>query len=220
MIPKNRGNKTKLLILLLSLSLVFVVAKPMLPKAEGQATYHENNSAISSYILLEKVNDEVEKKIKEKEKRKMLEIIKQKETKIAAEKQERNKQKLGSRGSSELSASERNILEKIVMAEAGGEPYKGQVAVANVVMNRVESPKFGNSVSDVVYAPGQFTPAKRLHNYTPSDSVKCAVSNALNGEMVVSTDVMYFINPDHATDFTIPQTKTFVARIGSHCFYR
>ena len=57
-------------------------------------------------------------------------------------------------------ASDVAILAAIVQLEAGGEPYEGKLAVASVIMNRVRSPRFPNTVRDVVYAPGQFTPVR------------------------------------------------------------
>ena len=56
------------------------------------------------------------------------------------------------------SEEDREILNKIVMAEAGDQDMKGQIMVANVILNRVRSSKFPNSVAGVVFAPGQFTP--------------------------------------------------------------
>lgn len=121
-----------------------------------------------------------------------------------------------------LDAHSLNILEKIVMAEAGGEPYEGQVAVANVVINRVRSKNYPNSVEGVVFQKGQFTPAVRgtIWNFSPSSSVKKAVSEALNGRKVVGDGVCFFLNPKIATDMTIPRTKTKVATIGNHAFYK
>lgn len=58
------------------------------------------------------------------------------------------------------SASDTQLLAAIIQCEAGGEPYAGQLAVGAVVMNRVKSGSFPNSISDVIYQSGQFTPAR------------------------------------------------------------
>lgn len=132
-----------------------------------------------------------------------------------------NTASLPSRGGYNISPSERKWLEKIVMAEAGGEPYEGQLAVANVVLNRVKA-RFGRNVYEVIFQEGQFTPAMngKIYSVVPSESVKRAVEAALRGERAVGEDVLYFVNPDIAQDLTIPKTKTFVKRIGNHCFYK
>lgn len=57
------------------------------------------------------------------------------------------------------SADELTILAALIQCEAGGEPYEGQVAVGSVVMNRVRSAAYPNTITDVIYASGQFTPA-------------------------------------------------------------
>lgn len=56
-------------------------------------------------------------------------------------------------------ADEATVLAALIQCEAGGESYEGQVAVGSVVMNRVRSSRFPNTIKEVVYAPGQFTPA-------------------------------------------------------------
>ena len=50
------------------------------------------------------------------------------------------------------------MLAAIIECEAGNQPYEGKLAVGSVVINRVNSPRFANSISGVLYAPGQFTP--------------------------------------------------------------
>lgn len=120
-----------------------------------------------------------------------------------------------------ISATERMWLERIVMAEAGGEPYEGQIAVANVVLNRVKA-GFGKNIYEVIFQKGQFTPVTNgsIYKVIPSASVKKAVSAALNGVKVVSDDVLYFYNPSIATNFWISETRTFVKKIGNHYFYK
>lgn len=75
-----------------------------------------------------------------------------------------------------------NLLSKLVYSEARGEPYKGQVAVAAVVLNRVASPSFPNSISGVIYQSGSFDAvADGQINLTPDSNAKKAAQDALNG---------------------------------------
>lgn len=79
-----------------------------------------------------------------------------------------------------VSSYDRELLAKLVHAEAGGEPMSGKIAVVDVVLNRVDSPEFPNNVHDVIYQPGQFTPVQngRINN-TPNAADYQAVNQAL-----------------------------------------
>ena len=85
------------------------------------------------------------------------------------------------------SASDTQLLAAIIECEAGGEPYAGQLAVGAVVMNRVKSGSFPNSISGVVYQSGQFTPASSgklarvLNSGKISSSCYQAAAEALAG---------------------------------------
>ena len=72
------------------------------------------------------------------------------------------------------SASELNILAALVQCEAGGESYEGQLAVASVVMNRVRCGAYPNTITDVIYASGQFSPANstKMSNLALSGNIK------------------------------------------------
>lgn len=75
-----------------------------------------------------------------------------------------------------------NLLSKVVYSEARGEPYKGQVAVAAVVLNRVANSSFPNSISGVVYQSGAFDAvADGQINLNPDSTAKKAAQDALNG---------------------------------------
>lgn len=89
---------------------------------------------------------------------------------------------------------ERELLERLVECEAGAESLTGKIAVANVVLNRVKSEKFPNSISNVIYQKNQFEPAITgiLNNKIPSAESKEAVKRALIGEKVVGSDILYF----------------------------
>ncbi len=95
------------------------------------------------------------------------------------------------------SASELNILAALVQCEAGGESYEGQLAVASVVMNRVRSGAYPNTVTDVIYASGQFSPANstKMSNLALTGNIKAsclqAAQEAINGNCNVG-DAMHF----------------------------
>ena len=110
-----------------------------------------------------------------------------------------------------------NLLAKAVYAEARGEPYKGQVAIAAVVLNRVASPNFPNTVSGVIYQSGAFTAVSDGQiNLTPDATAKKAAQDAINGWDPTSGCIYYF-NPKTATSSWI-WSRPQVITIGSHIF--
>lgn len=114
------------------------------------------------------------------------------------------------------------LLQKIVMAEAEGEPYEGKVAVANVVLNRLRSANFPNSIKGVIYQKYQFSPVAngRLDRVRPNQESIKAVSAALSGVKEVSDDTYYFLSLKLAQDLSIHHSRTFFKKIGNHSFYR
>ncbi|MFA9455556.1 cell wall hydrolase [Halalkalibacter sp. AB-rgal2] len=109
------------------------------------------------------------------------------------------------------------IMAQAVYGEARGEPYIGQVAVAAVIINRVNSPIFPNTVSGVIFEPRAFTAVADGQIYMdPDETARRAVLDALNGQDPTGNAIYYF-NPDTATSGWIwsrPQIK----RIGKHIF--
>ncbi len=95
------------------------------------------------------------------------------------------------------SASEQELLAALIFCEAGNQPYEGQVAVGAVVMNRVRSGSFPNTITDVIYQSGQFTPAMTgwLDSVLASDgytnSAMQAAADALAGSNPIG-DCLYF----------------------------
>src|SRR5205085_11001341 len=77
-----------------------------------------------------------------------------------------------------LNTSDKVLLERLVMAEAGAEPYAGQVAVAVVILNRTESGQFPTTVRNVILQKGQFESVSNglIYNETPTTSVVKAVN--------------------------------------------
>jgi len=94
-------------------------------------------------------------------------------------------------------ASEVDILAALIQCEAGGEPYEGQVAVGAVVMNRVRCGGYPNSITEVIYASGQFVPASkgRMESLILNKNIKAscvqAANEAINGACNVG-DALHF----------------------------
>ena len=109
------------------------------------------------------------------------------------------------------------LMANAVYGEARGEPYTGQVAVAAVILNRVESASFPNTISGVIFEPRAFTAVADGQIWlTPNEKAKEAVLDAING-WDPSGNAEYYFNPDTATNKWIwsrPQIK----KIGKHIF--
>lgn len=109
------------------------------------------------------------------------------------------------------------LMANAVYGESRGEPYVGQVAVAAVILNRVNSPSFPNTISGVIFEPRAFTAVADGQIWlTPNETAKKAVIDAINGWDPTGNAVYYF-NPDTATSAWIwgrPQIK----QIGKHIF--
>lgn len=115
------------------------------------------------------------------------------------------------------SSSDIYLLAKCVHAEARGEPYVGQVAVAAVILNRVKSPEFPNTISGVIYQPWAFTAVNDGQiNLEPNDSAYSAAKDAMNG-WDPSYGCLYYYNPETATSKWIWSRQTVVT-IGKHVF--
>lgn len=119
--------------------------------------------------------------------------------------------------SATITSSDHRLLAKLVSAEARGEPYKGQVAVAAVVLNRVRSPKFPNTISGVIYQRGQFSVVSNGSiNNTPTSSAIRAARDAMNG-WDPTGGCLYFYNPSGTSDEWI-RTRNIKTVIGRHYF--
>lgn len=122
-----------------------------------------------------------------------------------------------SSSSSRGSSSDLNLLARVVHGEARGEPYKGKVAVAAVVLNRVESSSFPNTIAGVVYQSGAFSAViDGQINLTPDSESIRAAQDALNG-WDPTGGCLYYYNPNTATDSWI-RTRTVKTVIGRHYF--
>ena len=119
--------------------------------------------------------------------------------------------------STSTNSSDLNLLAHIVYAEARGEVYAGQVAIAAVVLNRVRSSSFPNSIAGVIYQPGAFTAVSDGQiNLTPNDTARKAAQDALNGWDPTYGSIYYF-NPNTATSGWM-WSRPYVTTIGKHRF--
>ena len=122
-------------------------------------------------------------------------------------------------GGSTTSNADLNLLARCVYGEARGEPYTGQVAIAAVVLNRVKSSKFPNTISGVIYQSGAFTAVSDGQiNLTPNQSAYNAARDALNG-WDPTNGCLYYYNPATATSKWIWSLKVEL-KIGRHNFAR
>lgn len=109
------------------------------------------------------------------------------------------------------------LLAKAITGEARGEPYIGQVAVGAVILNRVKSPSFPNTIASVIYQPGAFTAVSDGQiNLAPTDSCIKAARDALNG-WDPTYGSLYYWNPATATSKWIWSRKVKL-KIGKHWF--
>jgi|SRR5699024_9481831 len=122
------------------------------------------------------------------------------------------------------SSGDQYWLARIIEAEAGGESYKGKVAVGNVILNRVKSKNFPDTIYNVIFeyygSIPQFSPVAdgTIYNTPSQDSINAA-KDALNNVRPVGNST-YFFNPSKAAGTWIVKNKSYVARIGQHVFYQ
>jgi N-acetylmuramoyl-L-alanine amidase len=121
-----------------------------------------------------------------------------------------------------VSEEELLLLQKIVMAEAEGEPYQGKVAVANVVLNRLRSANFPDTIYKVIYQRSQFSPVAngRLKRVKANDDSIKAVNDALSGVKEVPDNTYFFLSLKLAQDLTVHHSQEYVKTIGNHTFYK
>ncbi len=115
--------------------------------------------------------------------------------------------------------SDLQLLARAINGEARGEPYEGQVAVGAVILNRVNSPNFPNTISGVIYQPGAFTAVADGQINVPIDpksTVVKAAQDALNG-WDPTHGCLYYWNPATATSKWI-WSREIVVTIGKHHF--
>lgn len=110
----------------------------------------------------------------------------------------------------EITEEDRELLARIVYLEARGQSFSGQRAVAEVVLNRVLDSRFPDTVYEVLYAPGQFTPAKSIASTTPTETQYEVVDCVIDETPITTENTIYFA--------TSALTKNIFAKIGDHYF--
>ena len=117
------------------------------------------------------------------------------------------------------STSDLQLLARAINGEARGEPYEGQVAVGAVILNRVKSSKFPNTIAGVIYQTGAFTAVSDGQINVPikqGSTVLKAAQDALNGWDPTGGAIYYF-NPATATSKWI-WSRPLIKTIGKHRF--
>ena len=125
-------------------------------------------------------------------------------------------------GSAFYDADEVYWLARIISAEAAGEPMLGKIAVGNVILNRVRSPQYPNTIYGVIFDRKhgtQFSPVSFGTIYrTPTADSVIAAKMCLDGANL-SSDILFFMNPRIATSNWISKNRPFAFTIGNHDFY-
>ena len=117
------------------------------------------------------------------------------------------------------SESDIQLMARAINGEARGEPYEGQVAVGAVILNRVKSSKFPNTISGVIYESGAFTAVTDGQINVPikeESTVYKAARDAMNG-WDPTGGAIYYYNPDTATNKWI-WSRPVIKTIGKHKF--
>jgi N-acetylmuramoyl-L-alanine amidase len=118
-----------------------------------------------------------------------------------------------------ISSYEKDLLARLVRAEAQGEPYAGKVAVARVVLNRVESSQFPNTIKGVIYQSGQFSPVSNGSITKPASSEDFRVVEDALSIGGSASGSLFFYNPAIATSRWLDSRPTTEV-IGNHTFKR
>lgn len=111
-----------------------------------------------------------------------------------------------------LTAEEKYLIARLICMEAGGEPFEGQQAVAEVILNRLHSGDFQSSIHNIIHAPGQFASLPYLGEAEPDYTQYKAIEQALYGPYVLPEDVVFFA--------TYKVNDHYWGMIGSHYFCR
>jgi N-acetylmuramoyl-L-alanine amidase len=115
------------------------------------------------------------------------------------------------------------LLAKLITAESQGEPYEGQVAVGAVVLNRVKSSQFPNTIREVIYQKNQFSCLPKLPKTVPTESSLQAAEDAIRGEDP-SKGALFYYNPRLSSleglRFFATADLTKTVEIGNHIFFK
>ena len=109
-----------------------------------------------------------------------------------------------------LTDADKDLMARIICAEAASESFEGQQAIAEVILNRLASHRFPDNVRSIIYAHDQFAGAENMHLTTPTYSQYKAIERAMYGPYILPDDVVYFAK------FAV--NKHVWGTIGSHIF--
>lgn len=129
---------------------------------------------------------------------------------IVIEEEEETPAKTNRYSELEITEEDRELLARIVYLEARGQSFSGQRAVVEVVLNRVLDSRFPDTVYEVLYAPGQFTPAKSIASTTPTETQYEVVDCVIDETPITTENTVYFA--------TSALTRNVFAKIGDHYF--
>lgn len=188
-------------------------------EAEKKAEEERKRKEVAKREKEEKEKAEREKAKKEKEEKERKER-KEREA-LEAEKARKAEQ---AKYAIQISQEDKLVLQRIVEAEATGQSVEGKLLVANVILNRVKSSTFPNTVQGVVFQKGQFSPIRdgRYYSVSVSQTTKDAVEQALMGEDR-SYGALYFMARERSTQSNIrwfDNNLTLVCAYGGHEFFR
>ena len=113
-------------------------------------------------------------------------------------------------GDLELTEEEMDLIAKLICVEGGGEPFDGQQAIVEVILNRLAAGGFGETIRGIIYAEGQFESVNQIYLAKPTYSQYKAIENALYGPYVLPEDVYYFAK--------FKMNDNVWGKIGSHYF--
>lgn len=182
-----------------------------------EITYRETQDAkpmeqIVAEEAARKAAAEAKRKAEEEARRKAEEEARRKAAEEAARKKAAARKKRASSPSMSASVDDRTLLAAIIQCEAGGEPYEGKVAVGAVILNRVRSGRYPNSISGVIYQRGQFGPARtgKLARVLSAGRISSACYQAADAALAGSNPI------GSAMHFGNGRTGQ---RIGNHFFH-
>ena len=119
-------------------------------------------------------------------------------------------------GDSYYDADDLYWMSRLIYAESGNQPLDGMIAVGNVVMNRVNSPRYPDNIYDVLNQKNQFVPPSSLSKRTPNSQSVVAAKLVMDGAEVLPTAL--FFNMKGLSSYA-SRNRPYVATIGDHAFY-
>lgn len=91
-----------------------------------------------------------------------------------------------------LTGEEREMLVRLVHLEGRGESVAAQKGITSVILNRLKSGKWGNTLKEVIYAKGQFTPARQISSTTPNSEIYAVVDDVIQDGITLPSYILYF----------------------------